>query len=75
MPHAAPAKDSSALSTSSWRTMRPRPAPMASRTAISFCRAEARASNRLATLAQAMSSTTATTAMSTWSGRTYISRR
>ena len=55
--------------------MRPRPAPMARRTAISFCRAAARASSRLATLAHAMSRTRATTAISTWSGLTYISRR
>ena len=40
---------------SNCRTMRQRPAPSATRTAISFCRAAARASNRLATFAQAIS--------------------
>ena len=55
--------------------MRPRPAPMARRTAISRCRAEARANSRLATLAHAMSSTSATTAIRTSSGFRYTSRR
>ena len=52
-----PMADSSTLSVSSWRTMRPRPAPMAERMAISRERPVARASSRLATLAQAISST------------------
>jgi len=43
---------------------RPRGAPSASRTAISFCRVVARVSRRVATLAQAMSSTTPTIAIS-----------
>ena len=50
---------SSALSTSSCRTTRRRDAPIASRTAISRPRALARASSRLARLAQAISSTSA----------------
>ena len=45
-----------------------RPAPSASRTAISFCRDVDRASSRLATFAQAMSSTTPTMHISTMSG-------
>ena len=45
------------LSVSSWRTSRPRDAPSAARTAISRCRADARASSRLAMLAQAISRT------------------
>ena len=49
--------------------MRPRVAPMAARTAISFCRARARESSRLATLAHAMSSTKPTAATSTTSER------
>ena len=55
--------------------MRARPAPMASRTAISRRRAEARAKSRLATFAQAMSSTSATTPIRTSSGFRYTSRR
>ena len=49
------------LSVSSWRTTRPRPAPRAERIASSRPRAVARASSRLATLAQQMSSTKPTT--------------
>ena len=58
---APPAIARSALSVSSWRTSRPRPAPSAARTAISGCRAPpfARAC-RFATFAQAMSSTNPT---------------
>ena len=56
-PSAPPATASSTLSVSSWRTIRPRLAPSAARTAISFCRASARDSSRFATFAQAMSST------------------
>ena len=48
--------------------MRPRLAPRASRTAISFCRAVARAISRLATLAQAISSTPPTMPSSSHSG-------
>ena len=51
---------STTLSVRSWRTSRARPAPTAARTTISRPRAEARASSRLATLAQAMSRTKAT---------------
>src|SRR5207244_6264737 len=46
-----------AVSASNWRMIRPRPAPMAARTAISFRRAAERDSSRLAILAQAMSRT------------------
>ena len=49
------------LSISSWRISWPRLAPIDSRTAISWRRVVASASSRLATLAQAMSSTSATT--------------
>ena len=48
------------LSSSSWRTTRQRVAPMAMRTAISCARAVERESIRLATLAQAISSTSTT---------------
>ena len=47
------------LSVSSWRISRHRLAPTAARTTISRARADDRASSRLATLAQAISSTTA----------------
>jgi len=50
------------LSVSIWRIMRPRPAPRAARTAISFCRDAPRASIRLATFAHAISSTQPTAA-------------
>ena len=59
-PTAPAASASSVLSVSSWRTSRPRPAPRARRTASSRRRAVARASRRLAALAQAISSTRAT---------------
>ena len=47
-------------SVSSCRTIRNRPAPSAERIEISRCRTEARASSRLATFEQAMSSTSVT---------------
>ena len=50
---------SSTLSTSSWRTIRQRDAPSETRTLISRERCAARASSRLATFAQAISSTNA----------------
>ena len=56
-PATPPASESSTLSVSSCRMMRPRPAPMAARIAISRRRPTARASSRFATLAQAISST------------------
>src|SRR5256885_4526411 len=59
-PKPPPARESSTLSVSNWRATRSRPAPSATRTAISGCRAAARASRRLATFAQAMSRTNAT---------------
>ena len=65
MPPRPPSEASSTLSVSNWRTSRARSAPIDSRTAISCRRAVARASSRLATLAQAMSSTSPTMAIST----------
>jgi len=59
-PIAAPASARIRLSVRSWRTRRPREAPSAMRTLISRRRIVARASIRLATLAQAISSTNAT---------------
>ena len=67
-PAAAPMAASSRLSISSWRARRPRDAPSASRTP-SWLRAVARASSRLAMLAQAISSTNPATAIRTSSGR------
>src|SRR5215475_8439612 len=48
IPATPPTSDSSIDSVSIWRTMRPRLAPSAERTAISCCRPEARAKRRLA---------------------------
>ena len=67
-PSSPPTAASSTLSTSSCPTMRPRLAPRARRTAISFWRAVARAISRLATLAHAISSTPATMPSSSQSG-------
>ena len=64
-PITPPMAESTRLSTSSWRTSRPRVAPSDSRTAISRCRMNPRAMSRLATLAQAMSSTRPTMHIST----------
>ena len=61
MPAIPPMTASRTLSVSSWRSRRPRLAPSASRTAISRCRAAALESSRLATFAQAISSTAPTT--------------
>ena len=55
-----PARESNTLSVSNWRTMRPRPAPIAARMANSRLRPVARTSSRLATLAHAISSTSPT---------------
>ena len=60
MPSGALARAIRMLSVSNCRTMRPRPAPSAARTAISRCRAVARASSRFATFAHAISSTSVT---------------
>ncbi len=54
---------------------RPRPAPSDRRTAISFCRAAARASSRFATLAHAISSTRPTIVISTPPALTMLSRK
>ena len=66
-PAAPPIDDSTRLSTSSCRSSRPRLAPSAVRTAISFCRDAARASSRFATFADAISSTQPTAQSSTTS--------
>ena len=58
-PAAPPASDSKVLSVRSWRISCPRPAPSAARTASSRSRRSRRASERFATLAHAMSSTSA----------------
>ena len=60
IPIVPPAAARTRLSTSNWRTSWLCEAPTDSRTAISFCRATARAINRLATFAQAISSTSPT---------------
>ena len=66
---ATPAKAASSTdSVSSWPISLRRPAPIASRTAISPTRAAERASIKLATLAQAISSTTPATPRSRISG-------
>ena len=64
-PQAPPIAESSTLSVSSCAMMRPRPAPIAERIAISRRRPVARTSSRLATLAQAISSTRPTAPSST----------
>src|SRR5262249_50431604 len=62
------------LSSGSCRITRHRPAPMLSRTAISRLRAVARASNKLATLAQAIARMNPTSAISAYSGFEYCRR-
>ena len=57
----APRSASSRLSANSWRTIRRRPAPRASRIASSWRRADARASSRFETFAHAIRSTRPTT--------------
>ena len=61
-PAAPPIRANKTLSVSSCLTIFPRPAPIASRTAISLRRATPRASSVLATFVQAISKTTPTTA-------------
>ena len=56
-PNPPPASANTTLSVKSWRNIRPRDAPSETRSAISLERATDRESNRLATLAQAISST------------------
>ena len=65
MPIAPPIAESATLSTSSCRSTRLCVAPIATRTAISFCRDADRESSRFAMFAQAMSSTKATAPSST----------
>ena len=67
-PAAPPSMASNRLSTISCSVSRSRPAPSASLTAISFWRLVARAINKLATLAHAISSTKPTIAISTTNG-------
>ena len=64
-PATPPARNNSVDSTSICRINRPRPAPIASRTASSRRRAVARASRTPATFAHAMASTSATSPIST----------
>ena len=72
-PIAPPITDSATLSVSSCRMIRPRPAPMAARSATSRLRAVARTSSRFATLAQAISRTNATAALRISSvGRAFL---
>jgi len=68
-PSPPPAAAITTLSVSNCRTRRIRLAPRAVRSAISLRRDAARASSRLATLAQAMSSTTPTAPSNTNSAR------
>ena len=65
MPITPPAAPISRLSVRSCRTSRPRPAPIAARSAISRSRTDARASSRFATFVHAISSTQATAPSST----------
>jgi hypothetical protein len=74
-PSAPPASATIRPSIRSCLTSDPRPAPRASRMAISRCRPAPRASMRLATLAQAISSTRPTMAMRTSSGLPNFSPR
>ncbi len=75
-PSRPPTADSSTLSRSSRRTTCQRLAPSATRIVISRARSDARASSRLPTFAQEISSTSATAAVSTRStGRTLPTSR
>ena len=67
-PSAPPTAASKTLSVNNCLTNRQRLAPTASRTAISFLRDDARTSNRFATFAHAISSTTPTTPANNRSG-------
>ena len=71
----APRPESTKLSVSSWRAMRQRVAPRATRRDISRVRAVARANNKLATFAQAISSTRATADSNTSSGFSVLPTR
>ena len=65
-PPIPPNRARTTLSVSNWRMIRPRVAPTAARTAISLPRTDARASNRLATFAFAISKTQTTAAKRTY---------
>ena len=74
-PSAVPQTAMTRLSASIWRTSCARLAPIAARTASSRLRPDARTISRLATLAQAMSSTKATAPINaTIVGRTSPTR-
>jgi hypothetical protein len=73
-PSAAPTSDSSALSTSNCRISVFRPAPIARRTAISFCRATAR-DQQLATFEYAITRTRPAMHINTMSAVEYCRRR
>ena len=70
-PNVPPSTESITLSVKSCRATRARPAPSASRTAISFCRAAARASISPATFAQAISKIMPTASIRTYKGSEY----
>ena len=72
-PTMPPIAESTRLSISSCARSLARLAPIAVRTAISFCREAARASSRFATFADAMSSTQPTAANSTTSAVRTVS--
>ena len=74
-PHTPPAVERSSDSVSTCRAIRNRPAPNATRTAISRRRAAPRASNMLATLMHASSSSTTTAAIISNSELAKRSRR
>ena len=61
-PRPPPSAANKTLSVKSWRTTRDQLAPKANGTAISFCRARARASNKLATFAHTINITNPTIA-------------
>jgi len=62
IPRSHPASNITSASVTSWRTRRPRDAPIASRMPDFLCRLDARASSMLATFAQAIQQPTPTTA-------------
>ena len=74
IPIAPPSAARTRLSVSNCRTRRPRLTPSATRRSISRRRACARASNRLAMFAQAMSRTTTTPPINSCSGRANCAR-
>jgi hypothetical protein len=71
MPSTLPAAASNRDSVNPWRSRRNRPAPSETRNAISRWRAAPRVSSRLATLVHAISSSSATTTISSSTGFSY----